>query len=67
MPPASSFQVLRRRQPDDLCYDQFGNLTSAADSTGTTTLTYDSANRLTTIAYPDNNSLTYTYDAAVGV
>ena len=45
-------------------YDSFGNLVTATDSTGTTTLSYDSANRLTEILYPDGLFLKYTYDSA---
>ena len=43
---------LRRRHADTFTYDAHGNLTSATDSTGTTTLTYDADDRLTQITYP---------------
>ncbi len=39
-------------------------MTSATNATGTTTLTYDSANRLLEIAYPDSDYLKYTYNSA---
>jgi RHS repeat-associated protein len=44
-------------------YDSHGNLVSAADSTGTTTLQYDSADRLTQVTYPTGLFLRFTYDA----
>jgi RHS repeat-associated protein len=45
-------------------YDAHGNLTSAADASGTTTLTYDGADQLAKVAYPDGTFLKYTYDSA---
>ena len=45
-------------------YDALGNLVSAANASGDTTLTYDSASRLTKISYPDNTWLEYSYDSA---
>jgi RHS repeat-associated protein len=45
-------------------YDSYGNLTTATNSTGTTTLTYNSQNLLTEIKYPDGTSLQYTYNSA---
>ena len=36
----------------DYTYDSHQNLISATDSTGTTTMAYDSADRLTKITYP---------------
>ncbi|HEV8062957.1 MAG TPA: DUF4214 domain-containing protein [Gemmataceae bacterium] len=45
-------------------YDGYGNLVSATNATGTTTLTYDNANRLIEIQYPDDTYLEYTYNAA---
>jgi RHS repeat-associated protein len=53
-------------------YDPHGNLltaksVNAADSvTGTTTLTYNAANALTSITYPNGQHLTFTYDATTG-
>jgi RHS repeat-associated protein len=47
-----------------LVYDQYGNLVSATDSSGTTSLSYDSSNRLTQIVYSDGSYLQYTYDSA---
>jgi RHS repeat-associated protein len=44
-------------------YDDRGNLTSATDASGTTTLEYDTADRLTKITYANGRSLAYTYDA----
>jgi len=44
-------------------YDKFGNMLTATDSTGTTTMTYDSGDHLTEIAYPNGMTLTFTYDA----
>ena len=44
-------------------YDAQGNLITATDATGVTTLTYDAGDRLTSVTYPDGQSLTYTYDA----
>ncbi|MGH3426935.1 MAG: hypothetical protein ACRDQZ_05120, partial [Mycobacteriales bacterium] len=43
-------------------YDANGNLYQRIDSTGTTTFTHDSANRLTTKAIPGSATLTYSYD-----
>ena len=45
-------------------YDSHGNLITAVDSTGTTTLAYDSGDRLTKITYPNGQFLAYTYDSA---
>lgn len=59
-------QLLRQDNADGsflaYTYDVQGNLTSATDSNGTTTLAYDSGNRLTNIIYANGRSLTYTYD-----
>ncbi|MEM9927933.1 MAG: SdrD B-like domain-containing protein, partial [Cyanobacteria bacterium P01_D01_bin.50] len=44
-------------------YDEGGNLVSATDASGTTTLEYDAADRLTKITYGNGRSLAYTYDA----
>jgi RHS repeat-associated protein len=44
-------------------YDAHGNLLTAKDSTGTTTLTYNAANQLTSVTYPNGLSLTFTYNA----
>jgi RHS repeat-associated protein len=48
----------------DYAYDTHGNLISATDAAGTTTLTYNSADRLTEIAYPNGRFLKFTYDAS---
>ena len=45
---------------DTYTYDAHENLTSATDSTGTTTLTYDANDRLTQITYPSGRYLKYT-------
>jgi YD repeat-containing protein len=46
-------------------YDSHGNLTSARDSAGVTTMTYDLAtDRLTRIEYPGGHWFAFTYDAA---
>jgi RHS repeat-associated protein len=53
-------------------YDAHGNLLTAKtfDSggtlTGTTTLTYNSANELTSITYPNGQSLTFSYNTTTG-
>jgi YD repeat-containing protein len=47
----------------DYIYDAHGNLVSASDSTGTTALQYDSADRLMQITYPSGRFLHFTYDA----
>lgn len=43
-------------------YDDRGNLATATDASGTTTLEYDAADRLTRITYANGRSLAYTYD-----
>ncbi len=45
-------------------YDVRGNLISAISDAGTTSVTYDSADRVTSIEYPNGRSLSYTYDGA---
>ena len=45
-------------------YDVRGRLSTAVDSQGTATFTYDQADRLTRVDYPDSRWLIYTYDAA---
>ena len=45
-------------------YDSQGNLITATDPSGVTTLTYDSGDRLTGVAYPDGQSIDYTYGLA---
>ena len=57
-------QTLADGSVTTFAYDSRGNLTTAADSTGTTTLTYDSGDRLTKITYSNGRFLAYTYDAA---
>ena len=49
---------------DTYTYDAHENLTSATDSSGTTTLTYDANDRLTQITYPSGRYLKYSYDSA---
>jgi RHS repeat-associated protein len=44
-------------------YDIRGNLTSVIDATGTTTLQYESAMRITSIVYPTGKSLQYSYNS----
>ena len=44
-------------------YDSLGNLISATDPSGTTTMTYIDGSRLATVTYSDGLSLDYTYDA----
>jgi RHS repeat-associated protein len=44
-------------------YDAHGNLTSATDSSGTITLTYDAHDQLSQITYPSGRFLHYSYDA----
>ena len=48
----------------NLAYDAHGNLTSAAGPTGTTTFTYDAADRLVSVSYPTGLGLAYAYDGA---
>ena len=38
-------------------YDAAGNLITATDASGITTLTYNSADQLTSVTYPDGLSL----------
>jgi len=45
-------------------YDVAGNLLTATTAAGTTAMSYDAANRVTKIEYPNGRSLSYTYDAA---
>lgn len=45
-------------------YDVRGNLISAISDAGTTSVTYDGADRVTSIEYPNGRSLSYTYDGA---
>jgi RHS repeat-associated protein len=59
-------QVMRRLFADgshtDYAYDAHGNLATAADASGTTTLTYLPNDRLQKITYPDGKFLQFTYD-----
>jgi RHS repeat-associated protein len=48
----------------DYTYDARGRLSTATDASGTTTLTYDTSDRLTRVEYPNGRWLEYTYDAA---
>nr|WP_281177174.1 Ig-like domain-containing protein [Marinobacterium profundum] len=50
--------------PTTYTYDARGRLTSATNDQGTTTLAYDSADRVTQIDYPTGRSLSYTYNEA---
>ena len=43
-------------------YDAHHDLLSATNATGTTTFTYDSSNRITSVAYPNGLGVAYTYD-----
>lgn len=43
-------------------YDAAGNLTSMNNGAGTTSFTYDKANRPVTIAYPDGKTISQAYD-----
>ncbi|MBX3439965.1 MAG: RHS repeat protein, partial [Planctomycetaceae bacterium] len=45
-------------------YDARNRLSTATDASGTTTFTYDFADRLTRVEYPNNRWLEYAYDAA---
>ncbi len=47
----------------DYTYDARGRLQSATDSHGTTTLTFDTADRLTRIDYPAGRWIQYSYEA----
>ncbi len=48
----------------DFTYDAHGNLKTAVDATGTITFTYDSADRMTRVDYPNGMFLQFTLDAA---
>jgi RHS repeat-associated protein len=60
-------QVTRETFPDgthnDYTYDTRCRLTTAVDAQGTTTFTYDTADRLTRVDYPTGRWLAYDYDA----
>jgi RHS repeat-associated protein len=45
-------------------YDDYRNLITATDSKGTTHYTYDSADRITRVTYPDGRFLEFEYDGA---
>ncbi len=45
-------------------YDARGNLTTTTDASGTTTLSYNDANQLTRVGYPNGRFLEYSYDSA---
>jgi RHS repeat-associated protein len=64
----ASGQVTRESRSDgtvvDYTYDASGRLHTATDASGTTTLNYDTADRLTRIEYLSGRWLQYTYDAA---
>jgi RHS repeat-associated protein len=65
--PTSVGLVTRRTLADgttvDYTYDAHRNLLTAADAQGVTTFTYDSADRVTSAAYPNGKSITITYDS----
>ena len=44
-------------------YDAHRNLLTATSAAGTESFTYDAADRLTSVTYPNGTSLTYAYDA----
>jgi RHS repeat-associated protein len=64
----ASGQVTRESRSDgtvvDYTYDASGRLHTATDASGTTTLSYDAADRLTRVEYPNGRWLHYTYDEA---
>ncbi len=45
-------------------YDAHHNILTATNAQGKTTFTYNAANEMTSVTYPDGLSLIYTYDAA---
>ena len=47
---------------EEYIYNNRGNIVSVATERGTTSLTYDNADRLTEIVYPSGRSLSYSYD-----
>ena len=51
----------------DYGYDVVGNLTSMADSTGTTSYTYNGRQEVTGISYPDGKAVALSYDPAGNV
>ncbi len=59
--------ILRKDHADGtfetFTYDDRGNMLTATDEGGTTTFTYDPADRLTNVTYPNGRFLQYTYDA----
>ena len=61
----TSGRLLSQTLPDGLVdsytYDETGNLISASDERGTTTLEYNTENRLTKVTYPNGRSLQYDY------
>jgi RHS repeat-associated protein len=57
-------QTLADGSVTTFAYDSRGNLATAVGATGITTLSYDSGDRLTKVAYPNGRFLAYTYDAA---
>ncbi len=48
----------------EYAYDDAGRRTSMVDGTGTTTYSYDNANRLTSVAAPTTGTVSYGYDDA---
>ena len=63
--PAHLTETYSNGTQTSFAYDPYGDLVSATNAAGTTTLTYDkAANRLFEILYPDGTFLKYTYNAA---
>ncbi len=61
-------RLIRTDFPDGtyaaLAYDADNNVTSVTNASGAILMTYDSANRLTRITYPNGQFLKYTYNTA---
>ncbi len=61
-------RLILRTNPDSTTiaygYDSNGNVTSIADASGTVLMTYDSANRLNQMTYPNGQFLKYTYNSS---
>ena len=47
----------------ELGYDAHGNIAAVTDARGTTAFTYDAADQLTRVTYPDGRLLRFSYDA----
>jgi RHS repeat-associated protein len=48
--------------PVQFSYDPIGNLTGMIDGTGTTSFSYDQANRPVSVSYPDGHGIASSYD-----